>query len=227
MPTVFSLFAFHDEAGEEEPACGLHLYFLAKEMSGVRMFTGVALSRSDYTSHDEEVEVKITKRKELRADLDALVDKGREYMCFFHSGTCPLSFIFVERILWDDYHYPGGMRLMYLNLGFSDIEDEGEVLLALAGGPLKTLDVSGWYRLLTKHLRALTSTLDSLVSVGTTHCMALVDDGNIDHRYCDTFFLGCCAPASKCQGCIERASIGAIWDTEQVVWDMRANTEHE
>lgn len=80
---------------------------------------------------------------------------------------------------------------------------------------------------MTKHLRALTSTLDSLVSVGTTHCMALVDDGNIDHRYCDTFFLGCCAPASKCQGCIERASIGAIWDTEQVVWDMRTNTEHE
>jgi len=120
MPTVFSLFAFHDEAGEEEPACGLHLYFLAKKLAGVPLFTGVALSRSDYTSHDEEVEVKITKRKELRADLDALVDKGREYMCFFHSGTCPLSFIFVGRILWDDYHYPGGMRLMYLNLGFSD-----------------------------------------------------------------------------------------------------------
>ena len=104
MPTVFSLFAFHDEAGEEEPACGLHLYFLAKKLAGVPLFTGVAQSRSDYTSHDEEVEVKITKRKELRADL---------------------------------------------------------------------------------------------------------------------------APASKCQGCIERASIGAIWDTEQVVWDMRTNTEHE
>ena len=132
MPTVFSLFAFHDEAGEEEPACGLHLYFLAKKLAGVPLFTGVALSRSDYTSHDEEVEVKITKRKELRADLDALVDKGREYMCFFHSGTCPLSFIFVERILWDDYHYPGGMRLMYLNLGFSDIEDA-------AGQPTPTI----------------------------------------------------------------------------------------
>ena len=124
MPTVFSLFSFTDEAGEEEPAGGLRLHFLAKEMSGVRMFTGLALSRCDYTSHDEEVETKITKRKELRDDLDALVGKGREYMCFFHSGMCPLPFIFVERVLWDDYHYATGMprgftgmRLMYLNLG--------------------------------------------------------------------------------------------------------------
>ena len=104
MPTVFSLFSFTDEAGEEEPAGGLRLHFLAKEMSGVRMFTGLALSRCDYTSHDEEVETKITKR---------------------------------------------------------------------------------------------------------------------DRRYRDTFSLGCCAPANKCQGCIELASIGAIWDTEQVVWGMR------
>lgn len=217
MPTLYELFPYSIDDGpclEHEVRGGQGASTAGLLASTDRALQGFVLDVYDYeglllTLIDHAREDALSRA--LWSDVGALIEAKRLRLVAanFIPLMTPSSITLVINSSVDS--------LMILLLGFIGTEDDGSCLHPLAHAQhLETLDVSGWYRLTSANMEVIISSCHSLSRIGTTHCLSMTnDDGAI--KRCRSFsdFHGChcCAPAALCNGCLDRAGIGAIWDT--------------